>query len=110
MAAASHDAHRRVTFYLPDDETETSGDLLGGTTVILLMSLVAIPLTFFLNTQQWMHNSLIILIVGVLVLALVVFLPYLSLRHRRDCDPVLYGNLIRLCLRTWWFSGKRVKG
>ena len=92
-ALTTHDAHRRVTFYLPEDEAEPSGQMLGGTTVILLMSLVPIPLTFFLNTQQWIHDPLRLLVVGVVVLCLIVFLPYLSLRQMRDCDPVLYGNL-----------------
>lgn len=87
----AQEAQRRVTFYLPD-EVQSSGPVLGGTSVILLMSLVTIPLTFFLNSQQWMHNSQMILLVGAMVLCLVVLIPYMSLRRMNDCDQVLYGN------------------
>ena len=91
----AQEAHRRVSFYLPE-ETEPSSPMLGGTTVILLMSLVPIPLTYFLNTQQCMHGPLMILAVGVVVLCLTVIIPYLCLRQMKDCDPVLYGNFYGL--------------
>ena len=83
---------KRVTFYLsPSEETESSEMMLGGTAVIVLMSLVAIPLTFCLNTQEWIHDSFVILVVGIFVLCLILFIPYLSLRKMKNCDPVLYG-------------------
>ena len=81
---------RKVKFYLPE-ETEESSSILGGTAVILLMSLIPIPLTFFLNTQLWMHDPLMILIIGAVVLLVIFLVPYLSLRKLKDTDPILYG-------------------
>ena len=97
MADLSQSIGKRRVCFQPTEELEPSGSVLDVTAKILLMSLVAIPLTFCLNSLEWMHGShgaLIIPFVGVLVLCFIVLIPYLSLRKMKDSDPILNGNVV----------------
>jgi len=58
--------------------------------VIFLVSLVPLPICYILNNQRWMVEPVTIVIVGVLVLALILLLPYLLVRRQKKPDFILY--------------------
>ncbi|XP_045216292.2 transmembrane 6 superfamily member 1-like isoform X2 [Mercenaria mercenaria] len=58
--------------------------------VIFLISLVPLPLCYILNTQQWMQEPVVILVVGVIVLALLVLVPCLMVRRMKNPEFILY--------------------
>ncbi|KAL4227830.1 regulation of lipid metabolic process [Mactra antiquata] len=57
---------------------------------IFLTSLIPFPLTYILNTQQWMLNPNIVLVIGVIVLTLLVVLPSYLLRGTDKPEFILY--------------------
>lgn len=58
--------------------------------VIFLISLIPFPLCYILNTQQWMQEPVVILVVGVVVLSLIVLVPFLLVRRMKKPEFILY--------------------
>ena len=65
-----------------------------GPIAVFLVSLVPLPLCTFLNSQRWMLQSHIILVVGMVVLALLVLGPYLAIRRMKNPDFMLAGSAL----------------
>lgn len=60
--------------------------------VVFLVSLIPLPLCIFLNSQKWMLQPSIILVVGVVTLSLLILGPYLAIRRMKNPDFFLYGR------------------
>lgn len=63
------------------------------TTIVFLTSLLAIPISYFMNNLFSLREPLVILLVGVLCLLLVTLIPYFHIRKRptNNTDPFYYA-------------------
>lgn len=71
------------------------------TTIVFLTSLLAIPISYFMNNLFSLREPLLILFVGVLCLIIVTLIPYFHIRNRptNNTDPFYHGEFIYIASR-----------